>query len=118
MDIETYRLYCLSKKGVTESCPFPSLPNVLVFKVGDKMFTATDIATFDNISVQCETTLIDELREKYLSISKHKYFSERHWNLILMDNSIPDRLLLEWIDNSYNLAIKKLTKKVRIELDI
>ncbi len=29
MDIEAYRLYCLSKKGVTESIPFPKLQDVL-----------------------------------------------------------------------------------------
>jgi predicted DNA-binding protein (MmcQ/YjbR family) len=41
MDIETYRNFCISKKAVMESFPFPGLPNVLVFKVAGKMFTAT-----------------------------------------------------------------------------
>jgi len=118
MDIEIYRNYCISKKGVTESFPFPRLPNLLVFKVADKMFTATDITTFESISLQCKTELIDELRAKYSAISKHKYFSERHWNLVLMDSSIPDKLLFEWLDNSYHLSVEKLTKKVRAELSI
>jgi predicted DNA-binding protein (MmcQ/YjbR family) len=118
MDIETYRNHCIAKKGVTESLPFPSLPNVLVFKVADKMFTATDITTFESISMQCETALIDELREKHAAITKHKYFSERHWNLVFMDNTIPDTLIFEWIDNSYNLAVAKLTKKKKTELGL
>ena len=118
MDIEVYRNYCISKKGVTESFPFPRLPNLLAFKVGDKVFTATDIETFESISAQCKSELIDELRAKYSAITKHKYFNERHWNLIFMDNSIPDELILEWIDNSYNLTAQKLTKKIRAELNL
>jgi predicted DNA-binding protein (MmcQ/YjbR family) len=118
MDIELYRNYCISKKGVTESFPFPRLPNVLVFKVSGKMFTATDVTSFESVSVQCNPEIIDELREKYPAIKKHKYFSERHWNLIFMDNSISDKLILKWIDNSYNLSISKLTKKIRNELNL
>jgi predicted DNA-binding protein (MmcQ/YjbR family) len=118
MDIEIYRNYCISKKGVTESFPFPRLQNLLVFKVADKIFTAADVTTFESISLQCNSELIDELRAKYSAITKHKYFSERHWNLIFMDNSIPDKILFEWIDNSYNLTISKLTKKARAVLDL
>ncbi len=118
LDIETYRNYCISKKGVTESFPFPGLPNVLVFKVAGKMFTATDAETFESISVQCNSDIIDELRAKYPAITKHKYFSERHWNLIAMDNSISDKLIFKWIDSSYDLAIAKLTKKLRAALEL
>jgi predicted DNA-binding protein (MmcQ/YjbR family) len=115
MDIEKYRNYCISKKGVTESFPFPSLPNVLVFKVAGKMFTATDVTTFESISVQCHPEYIDELRAKYAAVTKHKYFSERHWNVVAMDHSISDKLILEWIDGSYESAIGKLTKKAQVE---
>ncbi|MEP5338377.1 MAG: hypothetical protein ABJL44_10635 [Algibacter sp.] len=49
MNIEDYRTYCLSKKGMTESIPFSKLSNVLVFKTFGKMFTATDVNTFDSL---------------------------------------------------------------------
>lgn len=118
MDIETYHNYCISKKGVTEGFPFSRLPNLLVFRVAGKMFTATDVTTFECISLQCNPELIDEIRAKYPAIKKHKYFSERHWNLIFMDNSIPDKLLFQWINNSYDLSVAKLTKKMRAELNL
>jgi len=118
MDLELYRNYCISKKQVTESFPFPSLPNVLVFKVAGKMFTATDISTFGSFSVKCNPDLIDELRSKYTAFTDHTYFSNKHWSNILMDNSISDKQLFEWIDISYNLTVAKLTKKVRSELDL
>ena len=59
MHIEEYRVYCLSKKGVTEEMPFPKLPNTLVFKVLGKMFTVTDINTFASFSIKCVPETIE-----------------------------------------------------------
>lgn len=118
MNIETYRNYCIQKKEETESFPFPKLPNVLVFKVAGKMFSATDVNSFESISVRCDADKIDELRAKYPAFKKHSYFSDRHWPLILMDNTIADKLILKWIDESYELAVKKLTKKQRVDLNL
>jgi len=33
-----------------------------------------------------------------------------------MDGSIPDEILYEWLDISYNLVVAKLPKKIRVEL--
>jgi len=38
--------------------------DVLVFKVADKMFTATDVNTFGSFSVKHDPDKIDELRSK------------------------------------------------------
>ena len=118
MDIEKYRNYCISKKRATESFPFPSLPNVLVFKVAGKMFTATDVSTFGSISLKCDPDLIEELRSKYTAFTNTAYFSKKHWGKILMDNTIPDKIIFEWIDNSYDLTVAKLTKKIRTDLKL
>ncbi|MDO5981833.1 MmcQ/YjbR family DNA-binding protein [Flavivirga spongiicola] len=117
MNIETYRSYCLSKKGVTESIPFPKLPDVLVFKVKGKMFTATDINTFDSFSIKCEPETIEELRAQYDALEEPSYFSKKHWSRVLVDGSISDKILCEWLDVSYHLVVAKLTKKARLELE-
>ncbi len=117
MNIELYRDYCLSKKGVTESIPFPKLPNVLVFKVKGKMFTATDIETFNGFSIKCVPETIEELRAQYDALQDPSYFSKKHWSNVVVDGSIPDNLLYEWLDISYNLVVAKLTKKERLELE-
>jgi predicted DNA-binding protein (MmcQ/YjbR family) len=78
MNIEDYRTYCLSKKGVTESIPFSKLPEVLVFKVIGKIFTATDIKKFDSFSIKCKPETIEELRAQYPSLEEPSYFSKRH----------------------------------------
>lgn len=116
MNIEEYRAYCLSKKGVTESIPFPKLPDVLVFKVMGKMFTATDINTFASFSIKCVPETIEELRAQYDALQEPSYFSKKHWNRVVMDNSLPNETLYNWLDISYDLVVKGLPKKIREKL--
>lgn len=115
MNIEQYRTYCLSKKGVTESIPFPKLQHVLVFKVLKKMFTATDINTFSGFSIKCKPETIEELRAEHPALEEPSYFSKKHWSNVNMDGSIPDELLYKWLDTSYDLVIANLPKKVQQE---
>ncbi|MEO9511934.1 MAG: MmcQ/YjbR family DNA-binding protein [Flavobacteriaceae bacterium] len=117
MNIETYRQYCLSKNGVTESIPFSKLPDILVFKVMGKMFTATDINTFASFSIKCNPDTIEELRATYPALEEPSYFSKKHWSRVLMDGSIPDDLLYSWLDTSYSLVVAKLPKATRLELE-
>ncbi len=118
MDVETFRDYCLSKKAVTESFPFSKLPDALVFKVADKMFTVTYISNFETIALKCDPDIIDELKSQFNAISKPPYFDEKHWISVSIDGSIPDKKIFEWIDNSYNLVVSKLTKNVRTKNEL
>ena len=118
MNIEDYRLYCLSKNGVTESIPFPKLPDVLVFKVKGKMFTATDINTFNSFSIKCVPETIEELRVQYDALQEPSYFNNKHWSSVIVDGSITDELLYNWLDISYNLVVAKLSHKQKLELEI
>ncbi len=117
MNIEEYRTYCLSKPAVTESIPFPKLPNVLVYKVLGKMFTATDITTFTSFSIKCDPETIEELRAKYPAMQEPSYFSKKHWSRVVMDGTISDKVLCGWLDISYNLVVAKLPKKIQMELE-
>lgn len=118
MNIETFRDYCITKKGTTEEFPFKKLPNTLTFKVAGKMFAATDINSYKSISIRCDQNKIDELRATYPALQKPSYFSDRHWTRVVLDNSISDKLIFQLIDNSYELALKKLTRKERNNLDL
>ena len=113
MNIEQYRTYCLAKKGVTESIPFPKLQNVLVFKVLDKMFTATDINSF---SIKCNPNTIDELRAKYMAVEEPTYFSKKYWSNVIMDGSIKDEILYKWLNLSYDLVVANMAKKIQSKL--
>ena len=118
MNIEAYRNYCISKKGVTESFPFPKLPHILVFKVVGKMFTATDVTSFKSISVKVNPDEIDELRARFSCLNTQAYMNKRHWNSVALDNSVEDRLIYQWIDTSYTLVIKNFTNKQKEEFNL
>ncbi|MCT4601970.1 MAG: MmcQ/YjbR family DNA-binding protein [Marinifilum sp.] len=115
MNIEELRLYCLSKKAVTESFPFDE--EVLVFKVLDKMFLLTNINKEFSMNVKCEEELALELREKFPAVLPGYHMNKKYWNTVMIDGSISDDLLKQWIDKSYQLVVDKMPKKKQLELN-
>jgi len=114
MNIEELREYCLSKKGVTESFPFDEV--TLVFKVSGKMFALTDLVDDFSVNLKCDPEKAVELREQFPSVIPGYHMNKQHWNTIFIDGSVNDSLLKEWIDHSYLLVVKSLTKKQQQEL--
>ena len=104
MNIEEYREYCLSKRGVTEDFPFDNV--TLVFKVAGKMFALADIVGFTSVNLKCYPDLI---RPGW-------HMSKKHWNTVSIEGDVPDALFFELIDHSYDLVVASLTKKMRDEL--
>ena len=115
MDIESFRAYCLAKTGATEELPFDN--QTLVFKVMGKMFALTDIDLFTSINLKCDPEEAVQLREQYDAVVPGYHMNKQHWNTVLMDGSISDSLVTQWIDHSYELVVAKLPKKVRLELE-
>ena len=116
MNIEEFRLHCLSKPGATESIPFSKLDNLLVFKVKGKIFTATDLNSFEAISIKHYSESIDQLKAKNTAAVDPAYFSKKHWCQILMDGTMKGEQIKELIDISYSLVVKGLSKKLQAEL--
>ena len=117
MNVEEIRDYCMAKKGATESFPFDE--DTLVFKVGGKMFLLLSISSNPaEFNVKCEPEKAIELRETYSSILPGFHMSKSHWNSITCDSSIPRKLILEMINDSYTLIVNSLPKKVRKEQNL
>mgnify|MGYP001434200151 CR=1 FL=1 len=114
MNIEELRAYCLSLKGVTEDFPFDE--NTLVFKVVGKMFCLTDLEGDFTINVKNEPEKNIELREEYQAIKPGYHMNKVHWNSIEIDGSIPDDVIKNLIDESYDLVVMKLTKQEQFKL--
>jgi len=115
MNIEELRDYCLSKKGATESFPFDE--DTLVFKVMNKMFALTGLNTDLKVSVKCDPEKAIDLRNRYSYVRAGYHMSKKHWNTIDIYLAHDDKLIQSWIDDSYNLVVKSLTKKARMELN-
>ncbi len=116
MNIEELREYCLSKKAVTESFPFDDVS--LVLKVGGKMFALIPLdAICTSISLKCDPEYAVVLREKYPAVQPGYHFNKKHWNTITLDGSILEKDLKHWIDHSYEMVLKGMTKKERDEIN-
>ncbi|PKP33828.1 MAG: MmcQ-like protein [Bacteroidetes bacterium HGW-Bacteroidetes-17] len=115
MNIEEIREYCLAKKRVIESFPFDN--ETLVFKVMDKLFVLTNLEGDLSINLKCDPETAIQLRVQYPSVLPGYHMNKKYWNLILIDGSVNDQLIYQWIDQSYQLVVEKLTKKQKEELD-
>jgi predicted DNA-binding protein (MmcQ/YjbR family) len=118
MNLENYYDYCLSKKGVTEHFPFDA--DALVFKVGGKIFALTSLQNWESgspgVNLKCDPDRAQELRAEYESISTGFHMNKKHWNTVLVNKEVSDRLVKELIDHSYELVFKSLTKKTQEEV--
>jgi len=114
MNIEELREYCIAKKGVTEGFPFDE--TTLVFKVAGKMFCLTDVEDDFHVALKNLPEKNIEMREQFPAVKPGYHMNKMHWNTIEVDGSIPDKLMYEFIDISYDLIVESLTKKKKEEL--
>jgi predicted DNA-binding protein (MmcQ/YjbR family) len=106
MNLEEIRDYCIAKPGATESLPFND--TALVFKVMGKMFALLDLSEDSRgLTLKCDPGLALELRELFPEVTPAYHFNKKHWNTVMIDGSIPDREIFEWIDHSYDLVRNK-----------
>lgn len=112
MNIEEYRNYCLSKKGVTEDFPFDQ--NILVFKVMGKMFALTNVNDLElSVNLKCNPDWAIELREAHPEVEPGYHMNKKHWNTVAFEESLSDDFLEKLIDHSYDLVVAKLKKADR-----
>jgi predicted DNA-binding protein (MmcQ/YjbR family) len=114
MNIAFFRDYCLDKPGTSEDTPFDE--NTLCFKVGGKIFAIIDIVDFESVNLKCDPDRAVELREQFHGIQPGYHMNKKHWNTVLFNGSVTDKLILELIDHSYDLVIKSLPKTKRENL--
>ncbi len=109
MDLAQFREYCLSKPRATEGTPFG--PDVLVFKVGGKMFALAaldDVPT--TVNLKCDPDLALDLRDRYDEVRPGYHMNKKHWNTVEIQGAIPHVELRKMIDHSYDLVAKSLPK--------
>jgi len=116
MNIESLRLYCLSKKEVTESFPFDE--DTLVFKVAGKMFALTSLENAVRVNLKCDPEYAQELRAEYPeAIYAGYHMNKKHWNTVVYEGGgLSTTFLKELIDHSYEMVVKKMKKADRVRL--
>ncbi len=109
MNPESFRDYCLTKKGVSETFPFDE--TTLVMKVLNKMFAVTDLEEEFSITLKAKPEDVVKLTETYENITGAYHFNKKHWINIKIIGNISEAFIKELIDNSYNSVVAGMTKK-------
>jgi predicted DNA-binding protein (MmcQ/YjbR family) len=109
------RRHCLALPGAGEEFPFR--PDLSVFKVSGKVFALSPLGDRPlRISLKCEPALAEQLRDTYPSIRPGYHLNKRHWNTVDVDGALPDQLVLDMVEDSYDLVVAKLPRRVQAEL--
>ena len=115
MELEVLRQTLLNKKRATEETPFG--PEALVYKVMGKMFALIAWQSDPlSISLKCDPDFALVLRTQYPAITAGYHLNKKHWNSVKLDDSVPEKLLIDMIDDSYDLVVKGLKKADRKKL--
>lgn len=123
MDIEEVREYTLSLFGVTEDQPFGD--DIITFRVEGKIFLCLwlggDVHDTKNSKPRFAFKLTpernEELREHFSTVTPAWHWNKKHWSDVYFENT-DERLVREWIRESYHLIITKLPKAVRTHYEV
>jgi predicted DNA-binding protein (MmcQ/YjbR family) len=115
MNHDELRQLCLAWPGVDEGFPFG--PEVLVFRVGGKLFLLTNLDSRPlSMNLKCDPERALELRATWNAVQPGWHMNKRHWNTVTVDGSVPRAELMEWVRHSYDLVFASLPAKVRREI--
>lgn len=115
MNVEEVRSVCIAGKGVTEGFPFDE--TTLVLKVGGKIFALINLDRNPSVNLKCDPERSIDLRERYEAIIPGYHMNKLHWNTLILDGSLPERLVAELIKHSYDLVLASLPKKTQEEVN-
>lgn len=109
------RLHCLDMPAAVEDFPFGA--EVSVFKVVGKIFALSALsATPLQVSMKCDPEIAIGLRAGHPAITAGYHLNKRHWNTVTVDGSLPDAMVREMIQDSFDLVVDSLPRYQRIRL--
>lgn len=116
MKYEWINEYCLSKQGVEkdfkvewEATRYLIRGKIFVMQGGDKYKKPI-------ITLKCEPVFGQLLREQNQHIVPGYYMNKEHWNSAYLEGDVPDDVLKQMIDMSYDLVLKSFSKKMQKEI--
>ncbi|UVJ40076.1 MmcQ/YjbR family DNA-binding protein [Arthrobacter sp. CJ23] len=125
MDVSHLREICLGFPGTFEDFPFG--PETSVFKVRAavaggarheaKMFALSAMDP-DNwsVSLKCEPALAEQLRAAHPEITGAWHMNKTHWNGVRLDGALPDDMVRDMVEDSYDLVVATLSRKQQEQL--
>lgn len=125
MDAAQLKAFCLSFPGTFEDFPFG--PETSVFKVRAavsggvrheaKMFALSALDQADwSVSLKCEPALAEQLRTAHPEITGAWHMNKTHWNGVRLDGDLPDAMVRDMVEDSYDLVVATLSRKQQEQL--
>jgi len=116
MTPEQLKAACLAMPGSEETFPFGE--GISVFKVAGKVFALSRLTAEPplSVSLRCEPDLAVQLRAAHAAINPGWHLNKRHWNTVTLDGSLPDQMVRELIEDSYDLVVERLPRRARTAL--
>jgi len=114
---EELRTFCLSFNATVEDFPFN--PDTSVFKVLGKLFALTNLGARPlTVNLKCDPDDAVRLRGEYPGLIVPGYhMNKRHWNTVTVDGELPDSMVRELVEDSYDLVVAGLPRADRLRLD-
>ncbi|MCX2730703.1 MmcQ/YjbR family DNA-binding protein [Saccharopolyspora sp. NFXS83] len=108
---------CLAMPGAREEFPFDESNSV--FKVAGKLFAISRLdAEPLRVSLKCEPDLAVSLRTSYPSaVGPGYHLNKRHWNTVVVNDAVPDPLVRDMIEDSYDLVVGGLPRREQDKLE-
>ena len=121
MNVEEFREYCLSLKGVEAEMPFVNVADrysrdVLCFYVGDKWFCFVNVEVFDFCCIKCDPVESGELQARYMGVKPGWHMNKRHWISVYFNRDVSDEMVRTLVKKSYDMVVKRLNRKERERL--
>ncbi|MGX1670610.1 MmcQ/YjbR family DNA-binding protein [Streptomyces sp. NPDC055400] len=115
MTPQELRALCLSFNAAVEEFPFN--PDTSVFKVLGKLFALTNLdARPLTVNLKCDPEDAVRLRADHEAIVPGWHMNKRHWNTVTVAG-LPDRMVRELVEDSYDLVVAGLPRAERLKLD-
>ena len=116
MTADELRELCLSFPGAHEDFPFGWEHSV--FKVEKKLFAISALRSSPlKVSLKCEPPLAEQLRASYPdAVAPGYHLNKRHWNTVLCDGTLPDEMVRDMVEDSYDLIVAAMPRAVREKL--
>lgn len=109
--------YLMRKSGVEKD--FKVEWNWQRYMIDGKLFAAVcydDDNRAALITLKLDPMEGDFLRQQYEDIIPGYYMNKPHWNSVKADGAVPDELLKDMLDKSYELILGSFSKKKQAEI--
>lgn len=112
MDSSELRDACLSFPAAVEEFPFDF--ETSVFKVAGKIFALSNLDGMPlKVNLKCDPEDALHLRATYPAVAPGYHMNKKHWNTVTIDGSLDEALVLEMLQDSYELIVRSLTRAQR-----